>query len=74
MIYAFSLAYCADGHQNLGTLDGQGVFRTRHYRRTKFYRRLRDEPKEKLSLHGRVVRYDIVCPHTGKVYESIHKK
>jgi hypothetical protein len=71
-------AYRSDGSQVLGNLDGQAVIRARDYKRTNIYKRLKSEPKSKLSLGGKVVRYDIVRanpmdPNSRNVVETIRK-
>lgn len=53
-------AYEADGHQVLGTLDGQNVLNCRYPARTAAVKRLIREPRERLSLYGRVREYRVI--------------
>jgi hypothetical protein len=53
-------AYDANGGSILGNLDGQSVIHCKNWMKSAIYRRLNNTPKEKLSLHGRVVLYKIV--------------
>ena len=67
----YSEAYNAAGQQILGNLDGQFVWDTKNYKRTKHYKRLINLPSEKLSLNGRVKTYLIKCGDV--LIETINK-
>lgn len=69
-------AFDAEKKKILGTLDGQGVLFNSSpttYTRTKHYKRLRNEPKEKLSFNGRAKYYKVV-DQFGYVLETIIMK
>jgi hypothetical protein len=65
-------AFDENGNQVLGSLDGQNVLTCQDYRKTKHWKRLVNEPKEKLSLGGRVVRYHVVSEN-GKILSVLNK-
>lgn len=65
-------AYRADGSWVGGTLDGQTVLRCRNPMRTAHVRRLIREPRERLSLDGRVAEYRVV-DESGRIVATIRK-
>ena len=68
-------AFDANNREILGNLDGQGVLHASPttYTRTKHYKRLRNEPKERLSLDGKAKYYKIV-DESGHILETIIMK
>jgi hypothetical protein len=62
-------AYYEDGGQILGNCDGQAVLRCRNFRRTKYYKYLRD--KVSRGAQPKRVSYYKIVAENGNVLETI---
>jgi hypothetical protein len=67
----YIIPFDKNGKEILGNIDGHCVVNSLLYRRTAAYRRIKNTPKENLSLDGRAVLYKVI--RDGVVLEEIKK-